>query len=49
MPTQKHIHRTPLVVQSVRLCAPSAGGLGSIPRRVTRSCMHVQLRVRTLQ
>ena len=31
---------TSLVVQWVRLCAPNAGGPGSIPGRGTRSCMH---------
>ena len=31
---------TSLVVQWVILCAPSAGGPGSIPRWGTRSCMH---------
>ena len=31
---------TSLVVQWVRLHAPSAGGLGSIPGRGTRSHMH---------
>ena len=31
---------TSLVVQWVRLCAPNAGDLGSIPVRGTRSCMH---------
>ena len=31
---------TSLVVQWVRLRASSAGGLGSIPDRGTRSCMH---------
>ena len=28
---------TPLVVQWLRLCAPNAGGLGSIPDEGTRS------------
>ena len=31
---------TSLVVQWVRLHAPNAGGLGSIPGQGTRSCMH---------
>ena len=31
---------TSLVVQWVRLCAPNAGGLGSIPGLGTRSHMH---------
>ena len=31
---------TSLVVQWVRLCAPHAGGLGSIPGWGTRSRMH---------
>ena len=33
-------HGTSLAVQRVRLCAPNAGGLGSIPGRGTRSRMH---------
>ncbi|TEA41101.1 hypothetical protein DBR06_SOUSAS29010017, partial [Sousa chinensis] len=33
-----------LVVQWVRLHAPSAGGLGSIPGRGTRSHMHATTR-----
>ena len=37
-----------LVVQWLRLCAPSAGGLGSILGQGTRSCM-LQLRVHTPQ
>ncbi|TEA33475.1 hypothetical protein DBR06_SOUSAS3910016, partial [Sousa chinensis] len=32
--------RTALVVQWMRLCAPSAGGPGSIPGQGTRSHMH---------
>ena len=39
---------TSLVVQWVRLCAPNAGGLGSIAGWGTRSHMP-QLRVRMLQ
>ena len=35
---------TTLVVQWLRLCAPSAGGPGSIPGQATRSHM-LQLRV----
>ena len=31
---------TPLVAQWLRLCAPNAGGLGSIPGQETRSYMH---------
>ena len=31
---------TPLVVQWLRLCAPNAGVLGSIPGQGTRSHMH---------
>ena len=48
-------HGTSLVVQWVRLCAPNAGGPGSIPSWGTRSRMHaatksrLQLRVRMLQ
>ena len=30
---------TSLVVQGLRLCAPKAGGPGSIPRQGTRSCL----------
>ncbi|TEA37365.1 hypothetical protein DBR06_SOUSAS1910057, partial [Sousa chinensis] len=37
-----------LVVQWLRLCAPNAGGLGSIPGQGTRSFMP-QLRVHMLQ
>ena len=33
---------TSLVVQWVRLCAPNAGGLGSIPGWGTRSHMHAE-------
>ena len=29
-----------LVVQWLTLCAPNAGGSGSIPGQGTRSCMH---------
>ena len=39
---------TSLVVQWLRLCAPSAGGLGSIPGQGTRSHMP-QLRIRMPQ
>ena len=39
---------TSLVVQRLRLCPPSAVGLGLIPRQGTRSYMK-QLSVRTLQ
>ena len=38
-------HRTSLVVQQLKLHAPSAGGTGSIPGQETRSCM-LQLRPR---
>ena len=31
---------TSLVVQWVRLCAPNAGGPGSIPGQGSRCCMH---------
>ena len=31
---------TSLVVQWVRLCAPNAGCLGSIPGQGTKSCVH---------
>ncbi|TEA26068.1 hypothetical protein DBR06_SOUSAS2210030, partial [Sousa chinensis] len=34
-----------LVVQWVRLCAPNAGGLGSIPGRGTRHICMLRLRV----
>ena len=33
-----------LVVQWLRLCAPNAGGLGSIPGQGTRSYMHAATR-----
>ena len=33
-------NRSSLVVQWVRLCAPNAGGPGSIPGQGTRSRMH---------
>ena len=36
-------HRTSVVVQQLKLRAPSAGGTGSIPGQETRSCM-LQLR-----
>ena len=39
---------TSLVVQWLRLCAPGAGGMGSIPSQGTRSHMS-QLRVHMLQ
>ena len=39
---------TSLVVQWLRLCAPNAGGLGSIPDWETRSCI-TQLGARMLQ
>ena len=37
---QEAILGTSLVTQWLRLCAPNAGGPGSIPGQVTRSCMH---------
>ena len=37
---QKAVGGTSLVVQWIRLCAPSAGGPGSIPGQGTRSHMH---------
>ena len=43
----KHANRlgTSLVVQWLRLRAPNAGGLGSIPDQGTRSCMpHLKIR-----
>ena len=41
---------TSLVVQGVRLCAPDAGGPGSIPGRGTRSyTLQLQLRARMWQ
>ena len=42
VPATRHVLRglegDPPVVQGVRLCAPNAGGLGSIPGQGTRSC-----------
>ena len=40
---------TSLVVQWIRLCAPNAGGPGSIPGRGSRSGMHPAIRVLMLQ
>ena len=36
----KHTYRASLVAQWLRLHAPSAGGLGSVPDQGTRSHMH---------
>ena len=38
---------TSLVVQRVRLCAPNAGSLGSIPGRGTRSRMHMHAKTKS--
>ena len=45
---QKGTDGTSLVVKWLRLCAPNAVGLGSIPGQGTRSHMQ-ELRVRMLQ
>ena len=37
---KSNMHGTSLVVQWVRLCAPNAGGSGSIPGPGTRSRVH---------
>ena len=37
---KKQATGTSLVVQWIRLCAPNAGGQGSIPGQGTRSQMH---------